>query len=565
MLLARFYLTSVQNCSYSYRNLDKLSLKVYYLQELSRIIQSRNNDTLSHNEILKNKLVYNVDEHTFNKYDITQLTQDVNKSINNLSPSQLLSTAISYTKLHGVGKKEWKRLCYSSLKQIYSNCYNTNAISFSQVAMILYSYASKFTNEMPVTNKLLKACVKSTGSLNERDISMILYYIRRTKCVPKTLNTPQDFKNAQILRSIALCLSKEGGNKLVKMTPMGLVSIVYNFTEIGMIPWSLIYHSCNLIKKKSRYLDSKSIGFHSRSLSKLNIRDKKTLNLFVESLPKRTKIPIPTISSLLYSLAKLKYRPKNCLSPLLDYTQKSIFLFDDRDLALLVYSLGQLGVKNDVLFDSISDFIKKRIDYQSPQHLSMFIRGYSRLGIYDEPLIEIILAKAIELMTGFSITQLVSVLDSLVVLGYFDHSVFSRLLEHFCTFHSEDLPEYSINQLNRIMYSIRLQNPEFILNSPSYITSLFDQYQGVFMIRDLKDSSDSLFRCLKQLNVEYEIGRKVGPYVPDTVIDGNMCIDILSKGSVCPLTGSFLGSVNMTERHMNILGYKYIKIRKEEW
>eukprot|EP00375_Theileria_parva_P002204 XP_764881.1 hypothetical protein [Theileria parva strain Muguga] len=466
MLLTRFYFTSVQNCSYSYKNLDKLSLKVYYLQELSTILQSRKNDPSPYNESLKNNPVYNVDQHTFNKYDITQLTHDVNKSINDLSPSQLLSTAISYTKLYGVGKKEWKRLCYSSLKHIYDNCYNINAISFSQIAMILYSYASKFTNEMPVTNKLLKACVKSTGSLNERDISMILYYMRRTKCIPKTLNTPQDFKNAQILRSIALCLSKEGGNKLVKMTPMGLVSIVYNFTQMGMIPWSLIYHSCNLIKKKSRYLDSKSIGFHSRSLSSLNIRDKKALDSFVSTLENRTKIPIQTISSLLYSLAKLKYRPKASLLPVLNYTKQSIFLFDDRDLALLVYSLGQLGIKYDGLFDSISEFIKKRIDYQSPQHLSMFIRGYSKLGIYDESLVQSIMSHVIQLL--------------------------------------EDLPEYSINQLNRIMYSTKLERT-----------------QGtVCKVRNFQDSSDSLFRCLKQLNVDYEIGQKAGPYVPDAIIDG---------------------------------------------
>ncbi|UKK02174.2 hypothetical protein MACK_001529 [Theileria orientalis] len=566
MILTRFYSNYIQSCSSSYKNLSKLSLKVYYLQEISKLVSARNNTQPSNHNFDKTRNLYPVDHHTFNENDLRQLSHDISKSINDLSPSQLLATAISYNNLPNVSKNEWKRLCNAVLKQVYGNCYNINAVSPSHVSMILYSYAKRFTNQIPITYKLLKSAIKSTGSLNERDISMILYYMRRTKCVPRSLNNTDHLKNAQILRAVALCLSKEGGNKMVKFTPSGLVSVVYNFTQIGMIPWSLMYHACNLIKKRAHKLDSKSIGFHSRSLTLLNIRDKVTIETFISSLNKHKNVPVPTISSLIYSLARLKYRPRGDLVYLLDLVRRSIPLFDDRNMAITVYSLGQLGIKSEEIFESVSMLLKDRIDYQSAQHLSMFIRGYSKLGIYDLSIIELIVEHSLKLLTGFSLPQIVCMMDSLVVLGYFNESAFTSFLNYFCSFSSDELTDYLVNQVNRIVYSIKLEQPEYALKAPNYIRPLFDQYQGQFIIKDdSKGNNESLYRTLKEMGINYRTSEKIGSYTPDAILYNNVSLEILSKGSICPVTNSVLGSSKMIKRHMKLLGYNHIQINKNEW
>ncbi|AFZ79180.1 hypothetical protein BEWA_020260 [Theileria equi strain WA] len=543
-------------------NNTKPSLKVYYLQEfaksrISGVDNALRKDGLKYN----NYLLYEPEIANEQK----KLVSDVNESIRDLSPAQLLATAIAYSRLRNVGKPEWKRLCSAVSKHAYAPSSNITGISSSEVSMILYCYATTFTHQLPATFRLLRWVVREVGSLNERDVSMILYYMRRTKCIPTDLTNENHVAYAKILRSITLGLSHIGGNKLKRYTPNGLVAVVYNFATIGMIPWSLVYHACNLIRKSTSKLNIKAISLHSRSLALLMLRDNKTLESFAMLANSAKVLPVPSISCLLHSFAKLKFRPKSDITSILSQITKSIFSFQDQNVAQIVYALGQLGLHCRDVFESISTFIQSRIEYQSPQHLAMFMQGYARVGIYDKETVKVIMNHSMELLTGFTLSQLVSLMDGALILGHFEQDKFTRFLTRFTSIRSDNIPDHILNQLNRIMYCIRLEHQSFVTTSEYFMQNLINQYQGAFMIKPLQSYNQALYECLKETDSEYVLNKKIGLYNVDVLLQNNTSVELLSQGSVCPLTGSALGAVQLKKRHIELLGYKHIQINRREW
>ncbi|KAK2196575.1 hypothetical protein BdWA1_001822 [Babesia duncani] len=537
----------------------KASIKVYHLQELAKArkecIDSKVSTTEYANYSRKNDYLTNK---IIRKYidDYIPIVKEVDLLVSQLSPTQLLATAIAYSLLPNVGKPEWNRLCGAVNKHAYSQHANVTGISSSEVAMVLYCFAKVFKNQTHSSFSLLRWVTRDIGNLNERDVGMILFYMRRTKCVPYDMTNRDHVTFAKILRSITMGLSTQGGNKLVKYTPSGVVSVVYNFAAIGMVPWFLIYKACNLVYQYSHRLKHKEIALHSRSLAMLKFRDTRTLKNFANLINDADFLNTTTITCLLYSYAKLKYRPKCGFKSLLSQIQRGIFQFKDEEVAQIAYALGQLGIKCDDVFNSISLFVQNRIEFQCCQHFAMLIQAYSRVGIYDPNLMDAIVKKSLQVLSGFTLSQVVCILDGCVVLGHFDKVAFNGYLKAITNFSEDNPPDHLLNQLNRIMYCIRLEHPRFLEDISTSNMSLINQYQGPFLITSHKKCESLLFECLNEMQVEFERHGK---------IDFNTSMDVLTEASFCPISGSILGAPKMKKRHIEKLGYRHYQIRKKDW
>lgn len=385
------------------------------------------------------------------------LVKDVNACIRDLSPTQLVATAIAYWRLGRVGRSEWKALCSAAARYAYNPNANISGISSSEVALILCCYARVFTQQVPSSLSLLRWIVRDVGRLNERDICMILFYMRRMGCLSPKLESSTHQMYAGMLRAIVMGLAVEGGNKLSKFSPRGLVCVVYNLACIGHIPWSVVYRACNVIRKNVGQLDLKAMALHARSLAMLKFPDTRTLELFAVAIERMKMVDTASITCLLHSYAKLGYRQRGNFTSLLERIHKGIFLFKDHEVAQVSFAMGQLGYRCNEVFESIFLFLENRILHQSPQNLSMFMQSFAKVGLYRREIVELLMGHAKDMKSGFTFSQVLTLLDACVVIGHYDKDAYEWLLSAI-TQHSEDeLSQGVLNKLNRIMYCIRLE------------------------------------------------------------------------------------------------------------
>lgn len=408
------------------------SIKVYHLQEYAKyrtghLSQSVDKDAST--ACGQTRAGSAADIALYRKIDNWRaLVAEVDASVRKLSPAQLLATAIAYWRLGRVSRSAWKRLCSAAARNAYSPHANITGISSSEVAMILCCYARVYTQQLPSSFSLLKWIVRDVGRLNERDVCMVLFYMRKMRCVPENLESPDAQLYAGMLRAIVLGLAAEGGNKLKKFSPGGLACLVSNLTYIGHIPWSLVYHACNRIRKNASLLDAKTMALHVRSLAMLKFPDKGTLELFASLVGRMRKLDTVTITCFLHSYARLRYRPRCNFASLLDQVYKGIFMFKDHEVAQITFALGQLGYRCPEVFESIFAFVENRISYQNPQNISMFMQGFSKVGFYRPEVVKLLLNEALNTISGFTLSQSVSLLDACAVLGHFDGNVYHALL-----------------------------------------------------------------------------------------------------------------------------------------
>lgn len=126
--------------------------------------------------------------------------------------------------------------------------------------------------------------------------------------------------------------------------------------------------------------------------------------------------------------------------------------------------------------------MQNRILHQSPQNLSMFMQSFAKVGLYRREIVELLMGHAKDMKSGFTFSQVLTLLDACVVIGHYDKDAYEWLLSAI-TQHSEDeLSQGVLNKLNRIMYCIRLERPEFVEVATPATRTLIDMYQGNFQM-----------------------------------------------------------------------------------
>eukprot|EP00371_Babesia_bovis_P003140 XP_001611787.1 hypothetical protein [Babesia bovis T2Bo] len=529
----------------------KNSLKVYHLQEYARYragllpSPTPNDVTLP---TRRTKTDSSKDLPFFRKIDDwQQLVAEVDVVAKQLSPMQLLATAIAYWRLGRVGRAQWKRLCSATARHAYGPHANITGISSSEVSLILCCYARVFNKPVHSSTSLLRWLVQDVGQLNERDVCMVLFYMRKMRCITPKLETEESRGYAAIFRAIILGLAPEGGNKLPKFSPGGLACLVSNLAYIGHAPWNIIYYACNNIRKRAAELDAKTIALHCRSLALLKLPEKGTLKAFSTLISKKRKLDTATITCVLYSYAKLKFRPRNNFSELLDQVHKGIFMFQDHEVAQIAFAMGQLGYRIPKVYESFFEFIKvghrinrimvpqDRVEHQNPQNITMLMQSFAKVGIYNAHVVDLLVKQAMSTLDAFTLPHCIAMLDACAVLGHFDRNLYQSILANITKLSEDNPSEATINQLNRIMYCIRHEYPSFIDELPRTSQVLINLYQGNFAVPASTEVCTGfhkiystiqricdLYECLKELGIPYESSA------------AKSCLGCLSRGCIVP-------------------------------
>ncbi|GFE53275.1 RAP domain-containing protein, putative [Babesia ovis] len=547
----------------------KNSLKVYHLQEYARFRAGMYPSTTpgdSTSPRRRTRCDGSRDVPFFRKIeDWQQLVAEVDEVVRQLSPTQLLATAIAYWRLGRVGRAEWKRLCSAAARHAYSPHANITGISASEVSLILCCFARVYNKPVHSSSSLLRWLIRDVGQLNERDVCMALFYMRRMRCLPPKLETTENHASAAMLRAIILGLAPEGGNKLPRFSPGGLVCLVSNLAYIGHFPWNIIYYSCNVIRKRASELDAKTMAMHCRSLAMLKLPEKGTLKAFATLITGKRKLDTATITCVLHSYAKLRFRPRNNFTGLLEHVHKGIFMFQDHEVAQIAFAMGQLGYRVPDVYESIFEFLQRRSDYQNPQNIAMLMQSFAKVGIYRPQVVDLLMIQAKNSIAAFTLSQSIAVLDACTLLGHFDPIIYNDMLANITKLAEDNPSDATVNQLNRIMYCIRHEHPEFLCNAPRTTQTLIGLYQGHFLEATPSEPRHALYECLEEMDVTYERSAMVGPYRLDALINGVFALDMLSEASLCPITREYLGSVRLKNRHLETMGYRPVHLVMREW
>ncbi|KAL8427276.1 hypothetical protein Efla_002714 [Eimeria flavescens] len=141
-----------------------------------------------------------------------------------------------------------------------------------------------------------------------------------------------------------------------------------------------------------------------------------------------------------------------------------------------------------------------------------------------------------------------------------------------------------------------MEIPESITAAPRSLQLFIDSKQQPFQTLELSAYHRSLSKVLRRLfNYKGRGADSVGPYAVDARLraeevgasleqllqqtqqaeglkesgpltpSADVCLDLLSEGCYCPLTGALLGAPKLKQRQLQQLGFLYCSIRRQQW
>ncbi|KAL8272796.1 hypothetical protein Esti_003270 [Eimeria stiedai] len=240
----------------------------------------------------------------------------------------------------------------------------------------------------------------------------------------------------------------------------------------------------------------------------------------------------------------------------------------------------------------------QRASQLSPLDLTLCLVGASKAGAAEPTAVGALVAQALKLERGFTGQQLANLLDGLALSGYIKEHAEAclRLLEVYIQL-GEEGPQCRENQLRRVAFTLLMEVPQKIVNCPRSLQLFIESKQQPFHTLESRAYHQSLGKTLRLLG-GFEAGGpdNVGPYkvdarvnakkvdaalprllqqkVPDgssssssktRSISADVCLDLLSEGCYCPLSGSLLGAAQLKQRQLQELGFLYCSVRRQQW
>ncbi|CBZ53747.1 conserved hypothetical protein [Neospora caninum Liverpool] len=508
-----------------YTDETKLSLKVFHLQEVARTSM------------------------TFSQLSLDErflaLLRGIHASAKDLSPAQLQALAVSCRELKLNGTDiMWKTVARHIVRLTKSPSAPVSGITFSQVAHAMSCFASRKAEVHRHLRHMLKYILQGSRRLNERDIICVLYTLRRYNCNTTESDGRSDWP---YLRCLRLCASIVE-SRLAEFHPRYLVYIIYECALIGVVPWRLVYRSNNLIKQSVHRLSDKELALYVLASSKYCLLDTQLLKRIGRRLSDDRmsfQFSNASLSMLLYGFASLNFREKKLIQLCCDRIQKAACTLEEITVAQLAYALGRLGVREEATWRALAKAATDRMDCMSPAEISSIVHAAGKVGFADERLFAAVVEHATKLQVAFNAQQLLNLLDGLALSGFFHQHLYQTLLDNFLQSGGED-DIRGINQLRRLMFTILLEayHPE-------------------------------LKACMQEMGFDAQVLGSKGAYTFDAKFTispnagspkkTNVAMDLLSEGNYCPISGELLGMARLKRRHMNILGWNYVGVRRKAW
>ncbi|XP_026193625.1 uncharacterized protein LOC34620431 [Cyclospora cayetanensis] len=339
-------------------------------------------------------------------------------------------------------------------------------------------------------------------------------------------------------------------------SPKSLVCCLYEFGLLKLLPWRLLLVLQKRLRQKQqlRQLDGQGLSLLTLSLFHLQMCDSKLLARIGTVVQEHLGPPPPALLSR-KKLQKLQSLP-------------------NASLCLLLHAIAKQEFREKGLI------LAERRGELPPCEISLAALGAAKAAAAGPETLAALLSQALHLRRGFTGQQLVNLLDGVALSGHVKENAETclKLLEVYVQLGEVPSIACRASQLGRIAFTLLLEIPEVLSASPRSLQLFIEDNQrhfqevepqawvmlplthmgGVLLTWPFLECA--LFREIRETLAQLLPNQQLNSSTwPDT------CVDLLSEGCYCPLSGALLGASLLKTRQLHQMGILYCSIRRRDW
>jgi len=525
----------------------KLSLKVYHFQEISRTSLS--------DRTLQSDTRY------------AKLKEELQNSVSDLSPAQIIAAMVSAGRLKVREKSFWWALARGVQDHVLRTKSGAPGLYHSQICIALHAMAkARVKVKERFYYRMLRFMVMRPELWTEFDMAWILYAMRRRRLRPDDEKKAYHRLYGRVLQKIAANFR----NKFHFFSPQGIVFILYEFSRHEVYPGRVVYRAARRIRRHLPTLSDRALVALAVLLARFDWPERRLLaRLRAEVLePRRfVRLPPAALVAVLHSYARLVIRDNVLLGAICDLLVRASQKLDVRSCAVTAYSLGRLGVRGPI-WRALAERVQLQIDRHPPLNLALIAHGFGKVAVREESLLAGTLANAaLDSIVGFTPKHLTCLLDGLTLAGCYREDLFRASLEAYIRLGSLG-GRKRMNMMSRIIFSAVLETPSLLEGAPASWQPLLERAKQVRRSAPARPFHGELELCARALSLRARTCRRKGPYLIDLQVETNdapIAVHVYPKEEACPLTGELLGAARLRQRHLAHMEWLYLGLRREEW
>ncbi|KJP88097.1 hypothetical protein AK88_02211 [Plasmodium fragile] len=365
----------------------------------------------------------------------------------------------------------------------------------------------------------------------------------------------------KLLRCIIHVIKKRKSHFCEK--PTILISILYNFYKLNLVPIEIFYSFHNRIKKEIKNVEVKSVALYLHILSDIqfDLRYYKCLYKHLASVFENREKHFDLLSVCLsfYSLGRNRHYEESFVRACLELFRRHADNLNDVNITNVIHTMGKIKVLDEDLLHKLCQVVTRRIENISPINLSLIVLSLSKLNYHNKDFYHMCVQKGTELLPAFAEKQLVIFTYGLVLTQTFNYPFMELFFRQYIRINNSCNNNKRRQMLGTICYCLYFEAPSFLNKFPLSINTFVRN--NLHFVQDKQGSKihEELASILRHLRIHrFEILKKKKPYVFDVSIGGGtgereLCIDFLLPKKMLRNACTLNGFHQMKKRHMNLL------------
>ncbi|EUD68503.1 hypothetical protein C922_00899 [Plasmodium inui San Antonio 1] len=351
--------------------------------------------------------------------------------------------------------------------------------------------------------------------------------------------------------------------------PTILISILYNFYKLNLVPIEIFYSFHNRIKKEIKNVEVKSIALYLHILSDIqfDLRYYKCVYKHLALLFEGRERPFDLLSVSLsfYSLGRNMHYDESFVGACLEIFRRHPHNLNDVNITNVIHTMGKLKIADEDLLNKLCQVVTRRMDNISAINLSLIVLSLAKLKYQNGEFYLLCVEKGKELLPSFTEKQLVIFTYGLVLTQTFDYPFMEMFFRQYIKI-ANTCNKKRRQMLGTIGYCLCLERPSFLEHFPLSINTFLRKNLHSVQDKEWRKLHDELAAILKHLRVDrFEILKRKKPYVFDISIGGGgtegtegtalreLFVDFLLPRKLLRNSCSLNGFQQMKKRHMALL------------
>eukprot|EP00366_Plasmodium_knowlesi_P003991 XP_002261488.1 hypothetical protein, conserved in Plasmodium species [Plasmodium knowlesi strain H] len=344
--------------------------------------------------------------------------------------------------------------------------------------------------------------------------------------------------------------------------PTILISILYNFYKLNLVPIEIFYSFHNRIKKEIKNVEIKSVALYLHILSDIqfDLRSYKCLYKHLASVfeDRQKHFDLLSVCLSFYSLSKNRHYEESFVRVCLDLFRRHPHNLNDVNITNVIHTMGKIKIADDDLLHKLCQVVTNRIDNISAINLSLIVLSLAKLNYQNSDFYLLCMNKGKELLSVFTEKQLVVFTYGLVLSQTFNYPFMEMFFRQYIRINNTSNVKRR-QMLCTICYCIYVERPSFLNNFPLSINSFLKKNIHFVQDKERGKMHEEMAIILKHLRVDrFEILKRKKPYVFDISIGGEtgereFYIDFLLPKKLLRNSCSLNGFHQMKKRHMDLL------------